>query len=97
MSTQHDDRYDEFPLLLPFHPAENLDVNGLQSFWYICARAIEESMAESGAVPGRDYSVLDLYKLATPLIEKRLNDASLPALKIEIFSQMTAVSVLKTA
>ena len=34
---------------------------------FLCmAATIEDSLIENGAVPGKDYSILDLYRLAQP-------------------------------
>ena len=32
----------------------------------VLAKNVEESMLDAGAVPGKDYTILDLYKLAQP-------------------------------
>jgi hypothetical protein len=54
---------------------ENLD-----DLMLIMAKNIEESLFKSGARPGLDYSILDLYKLAQPfaleVFKKNINTMS---------------------
>ncbi|MBP6748088.1 MAG: hypothetical protein KA144_00495 [Xanthomonadaceae bacterium] len=45
---------------------EVLDQNALSDLLLIMAMNVEESMITAGATPGKDYSHLDLYKLAAP-------------------------------
>lgn len=62
-------------LLLPFF--ETVDTNTLQDFWWLAARCAEESLQQSGAVPGVDYGVVDLYQLAQPLVSAKFADGGL--------------------
>jgi transcriptional regulator with XRE-family HTH domain len=52
--------------LLPFF--ETIDANTVQDFWWLAARAVEESLRQSGAVAGDDYGYVDLYQLSQPLV-----------------------------
>jgi|LSQX01.2.fsa_nt_gb hypothetical protein len=40
----------------------------------VAAYNVEQSLIDAGAVPGKDYSLLDVYKLAVPLVEYMLNN-----------------------
>jgi hypothetical protein len=51
---------------LPFF--ETIDANTVQDFWWLAARAVEESLRQSGAVAGDDYGYVDLYQLSQPLV-----------------------------
>ena len=53
------------PLINQF---EHTDPKTLQDFWSKTAAAIELSLLESGATPGTDFTYLDLYKLAQPIV-----------------------------
>lgn len=44
----------------------NVDSTDLADVYWIHACVIERSLIESGAIPGKDYSILDLYQLAQP-------------------------------
>lgn len=57
------------PYLIPY--IQHTDITVLQDFWWLTARAIEESLVCSNAKPGEDYSRLDLYKLAKPIVLQR--------------------------
>jgi hypothetical protein len=61
--------------LLPFF--DTVDLNTLQDFWWLVARAVEESLRESGAVAGEDYNVVDLYQLAQPFVLAKFNSGEL--------------------
>ncbi len=50
---------------------DKLDANSLEDFYMIVAQSIETSLIQSGAVPGNDYTLLDLYKLAQPFVLER--------------------------
>lgn len=58
------------PALLPFF--ETVDASTVQDFWWLSARCVEESLRQSGAVPGVDYSYVDLYQLAQPLVAAKV-------------------------
>lgn len=53
---------------------EHVDTTKLADNWMEVARVIEQSMIQSGAVPGVDYTYLDLYKLAQPLVVEQVKD-----------------------
>jgi hypothetical protein len=54
---------------IPLIPAfEALDESSLHDVMLMFARNIEDAMIDSGAVPGEDYSRLDLFKLAEPYV-----------------------------
>ena len=45
---------------------ETTDPNSLEDLLYVMAVNIEDSLLGTGAVPGKDYTILDCYKLAQP-------------------------------
>lgn len=47
---------------------DTLDTNSLEDFYMVIAQGIEASFIQSGATPGTDYTLLDLYKLAQPFV-----------------------------
>lgn len=47
---------------------DTLDTNSLEDFYMVIAQSIEASLIQSGAAPGTDYTLLDLYKLAQPFV-----------------------------
>lgn len=47
---------------------QHVDTKTLEDNWLEVARNIEVSLMQAGAVPGTDYSYLDLYKLAQPIV-----------------------------
>ena len=47
---------------------DTVDTNSLDDFYMVIAQSIETSLIQSGAVPGTDYTLLDLYKLAQPFV-----------------------------
>ncbi|WFP48549.1 helix-turn-helix transcriptional regulator [Methylomonas sp. EFPC3] len=61
--------------LLPFF--ETVDLSTVQDFWWLAARCAEESLRQSGATPGVDYSYLDLYRLAQPLVAEKFGAGEL--------------------
>ena len=50
--------------LLTTYPEVNM--NALEDVIYIFAANIEDALITGGAIPDKDYSILDLYKLAMP-------------------------------
>jgi hypothetical protein len=56
------------PLIPSF---ETIDPNDFSDFYAIMAKNIEDSLTTAGAVPGQDYTRLDLYKLAYPFVLKK--------------------------
>lgn len=85
----HGDRYvneterDELPVdndtvsdpLIPYYETANF--NHFTDYWWLVARATEQSLIQSGAVPGQDYSVMDCYELSRPFVLERLRSAGL--------------------
>lgn len=51
-----------------------LDTRKLADVYQVAAYNAEQSLIDAGAVPGKDYSLLDVYKLAVPLVEYMLNN-----------------------
>lgn len=49
-----------------------LDTRMPADAYRVAAYNVEQSLIDAGAVPGKDYSILDLYKLAVPLVEHML-------------------------
>lgn len=47
---------------------ETIDQTTLEDFYMAIAKGIEKSLIQAGAVPGTDYTFLDLYKLAQPFV-----------------------------
>ncbi len=45
---------------------DSIDPSTLEDLLLAMAKNIESSMIQAGATPGKDYTVLDLYKLAQP-------------------------------
>lgn len=68
--------------LLPF--LETVDPDSLQDCFYLTAASIEQSLMQSGAQPGIDYTRLDLYKLAQPFVLQKFKD---DRIAIEIFDE----------
>lgn len=69
MFADQEQSYDVKPLL-PFF--ETVDLGTVQDFWWLAARCAEESLRQSGARPGVDYSYLDLYQLAEPMVTAKV-------------------------
>ncbi len=46
----------------------HLDRNDFSSFFAMMAKNVEDSLILSGAIPGKDYTILDIYKLAEPFV-----------------------------
>ena len=47
-------------------PIGETNPTGLEDLLLVLAKNVEESLLEGGARPGKDYTILDLYKLAQP-------------------------------
>lgn len=47
---------------------ERTGLDDFSDFFYIIAKNIEDSLQTAGAIPGEDYTILDLYKLAQPFV-----------------------------
>ena len=67
--------------LLPFF--ETVDDRKLGDYWWMAARSTEQSLIQSGAVPGRDYSIMDLYRLARPFVLERFKSEGLNLIPTE--------------
>lgn len=61
---------DHTPLIADY---QHVDTKTLEDNWLEVARTIEASMMQAGAIPGKDYSYLDLYKLAQPIVLLNIN------------------------
>lgn len=53
---------------------EIVDTRMMGDCWLEIARVIERSLMDCGAVPGEDYTYLDLYKLAQPIVIEQLRN-----------------------
>ncbi len=51
---------------------EVIDGQHLSDHWMEVARLIEQSLIQSGAIANKDYTFLDLYKLAQPIVLENL-------------------------
>lgn len=71
-ATEYDDAADP---LIPYF--ETTDLNNFADYWWLTARATEQSLIQSGATPGQDYSLLDLYRLAQPFVLERMRSPGL--------------------
>jgi len=60
----------------------NIDASQLQDFWYLTATIAEKSLIQAGATPGKDYTLLNLYELAQPIVIYKLKADNL---KFEVF------------
>lgn len=49
---------------------DHYDKDNLSDVYMLCAFAIEQTFVDVGAVPGKDYSYMDLMKLAQPHVLK---------------------------
>ena len=50
---------------------ETVDQTAFEDFFMVIAKNIEDSLIQSGAVAGKDYSYIDLYNLAQPFVLER--------------------------
>ena len=46
----------------------NIQADTFEDYFMAIAKNIEESLLQSGATPGKDYNIIDLYKLAQPFV-----------------------------
>lgn len=46
---------------------ETVDMSALEDVIYVFALNVEDALITGGAEPGKDYTILDLYKMAMPL------------------------------
>jgi hypothetical protein len=56
---------------------KNYGVNAFADAYLITACLIEESLIQGGAQPGKDYTIVDLYKLAQPFVLARYQKGEL--------------------
>ena len=47
---------------------KNIDPDALCDYLSVIACDVEDAMMQSGAEPGKDYAILDLFKLAVTLV-----------------------------
>ena len=64
-----------YPPLFPF--LTTLDVNHIQDYFYLTAASIEQSLIQAGDRPGKDYTRMDLYRLAQPFVLEKFNGGEL--------------------
>jgi hypothetical protein len=55
--------------------------NAFPDAYLVTACWIEDSLVQGGAKPGKDYTILDLYKLAQPFILSRYQKGELTDFK----------------
>ena len=58
-------------------PFEALDETSLHDVQLMFAKNIEDALIECGAVPGDDYTLLDLFRLAQPYVLERFRTDNL--------------------
>jgi predicted DNA-binding transcriptional regulator AlpA len=46
---------------------DTVEMNSFEDTIYVCALNVEDALLLGGATPGKDYKMLDLYKLAMPV------------------------------
>jgi hypothetical protein len=61
--------------LIPFF--EHVELKHLSDYWWLLARVTEDSLLASGAIPGVDYTYIDLYKLSQPLLMEEMKKGEL--------------------
>lgn len=66
--------------------SEEVDESLIPDAWLVVAWNIEQSLISAGAVPGTDYSWLDLYQMAQPFVMEKWDKGD-----IEFVSGMTVV------
>lgn len=47
---------------------QTVDMNSLEDLLLVFAKSVENSLAQAGGQPGKDYTLLDCYKLAQPFV-----------------------------
>ena len=60
-----------------------VDLDTLQDYWWLTAKCAEQSMIRSGAVPGKDYSILECYQLAQPMVLHKFKKTDLQPVVFE--------------
>lgn len=53
------------------------DTTTMEDFYLCIAKSIENSLIESGAKPGKDYSIVDVYTLAQPFVMEEFKKGNL--------------------
>ncbi len=56
---------------------KHVDLTNFQDFWWLAAKSTEQSLIQSGAIPGEDYSIMDLYKLAQPFVLEKFKNENI--------------------
>jgi hypothetical protein len=62
-------------------PPDLTDLSTVPDYWLHCACNVELGLQAAGARPGIDYSILDLFKLARPLVVAELKKGSISLVK----------------
>lgn len=45
---------------------DNVSMESLEDVLMVVAKTVENSIKQAGGIPGKDYTILDCYKLAQP-------------------------------
>lgn len=53
---------------------EQADVTTYTDLLHCCAVTVEDALIQGGAIPGQDYEVKDLYKMAVPIAVNMADD-----------------------
>lgn len=53
---------------------EIYDTNDVQDMLSLMSANVEDALIESGAEPGKDYQILDVFKLAQPFVLEMFKD-----------------------
>lgn len=67
--------YESEKSLIPHHQVT--DTDSMQDFWWLTAKAAEQSLMQAGAKPNQDYSIMDLYKLSQPFVLERFKSTNM--------------------
>lgn len=55
---------------------DDFDMSQLSDVYFVMAKQVEYSLLSAGAVPGKDYTVLDLYRLAQPFVLEKFREGN---------------------
>lgn len=55
----------------------HVDQSHMGDILYAVAKTIEESLISSGAIPGIDYKILDVFQMAQPFVLSRFSEQGL--------------------
>ncbi len=55
----------------------NVDNSTMEDFYLCIAKSIENSLIETGAKAGKDYSIIDIYTLAQPFVMEQFKKGNL--------------------